>query len=118
MKHSCKIGFMLAFALCALLLFRIEKCTKDSPVLVNIEATELQHENDSLQMENNRLELQANKLKQRADSLEKLVAANQIKVEQLEQYKYERLKAIDGFSSNELFRFFSGFDTCRTAKGQ
>lgn len=71
--------------------------------------------NDSLKVMNRKLDNQLVRLKSETDSLKKLVSVDRQVISELKKSESERIKAIDDFNNDELFRFFAGLKTDSTA---
>lgn len=75
----------------------------------------LQMQNDSLRMKNRKLDNRLVRLKSETDSLKMLVSVDRQVISELKKSESERIKAIDDFDNDELFRFFAGLKTDSTA---
>lgn len=67
--------------------------------------------NDSLKENNKALDEKYAGLKERADSLQYRISAVNQTIIQLKKQQHEKINSIDTLSNNELFGFFSNFNT-------
>lgn len=76
-----------------------------------IEIEELKRENTSLQEINDLLDSKIEILETITDSLTALIDTDRLVIEKLKRKKYEQISVIDDFTDDELYQYFTGFDT-------
>ncbi|WP_299186660.1 hypothetical protein [uncultured Aquimarina sp.] len=76
-----------------------------------IEIQELKRENKTLIQTNDLLDDKVEILELMADSLTVLINADSQEIEKLKERKDERVTAIDDFTDDELYQYFSRFST-------
>lgn len=74
----------------------------------------LKAQNDTLLWKNKQLDKSNEGLMVKQDSLTKLLTGQAQKMNELKQMKYEKIKAIEHYTNDELFLFFSKIDTDST----
>jgi hypothetical protein len=67
----------------------------------------LKAQNDSLSAQNESLEATIEMLVIVSDSLQQLVEIKRVVIKDLKKTKYEKIKAIDDYSNDKLYRFFT-----------
>jgi len=75
----------------------------------------LKAQNDLLSTENKSLDVTIGLLVLQADSLMRLVEIKKIVITDLKKAKHEKIKAIDDYSNDKLFRFFARINTDSTS---
>lgn len=87
--------------------------TEDSVIdqIQKIEIEELKRENISLQQTNDLLDSKIEILETITDSLTALIDTDQLVIDKLKRKKDEKVNAIDDFTDDELYQYFTGFDT-------
>lgn len=70
----------------------------------------LNQENDSLEMLNINLELKYEKLTIKIDSFAQLIDSSKTKTIYIKQKSNEKIRAINSYSNNDLYKFFSNFN--------
>ncbi|MCC6837073.1 MAG: hypothetical protein IT234_00925 [Bacteroidia bacterium] len=71
----------------------------------------LEAENDSLNQKNLVLDEKYNALQSKTDSLQKMLSSTKQTIVQLKNKQHEKVNAIDALNNDELFGFFSKFNT-------
>lgn len=71
----------------------------------------LEVENDSLRQNNKGLDKKYHALELKADSLQETLVSNKKIIVQLKNKQHEKVNAIDTLNNDELFGFFSKFNT-------
>jgi len=113
---KCKIILIALLCLLALAYFWwYEPCEEPGYGDYSKRIKNLQMKNDSLKVMNRKLDNQLVRLKSQTDSLKKLVSVDRQVISELKKSESERIKAIDDFNNDELFRFFAGLKTGSTA---
>lgn len=74
-------------------------------------AKRLEAENDSLRNCNKVLDVQFHALELKTDSLQETLTSTQKTIVQLKNKQHEKVNAIDALTNDELFGFFSKFET-------
>ena len=77
----------------------------------------LKAQNDSLFTQNKSLDATIGLLVIQADSLKRLVKIKKMVITDLKKAKHEKIKAIDVYSNDKLFRFFARINTDSTSIG-
>lgn len=75
----------------------------------------LKAQNDSLLVQNESLDATIEMLVIVSDSLKQLVEVKKIVIKDLKKAKHEKIKAIDDYSNDKLFRFFARINTDSTS---
>ncbi len=78
------------------------------------EIERLKEQNDSLLVSNQQLDQEIERLQAISDSLKQDVQQKRIAIKELKKVKHEKIKAIDNYSSDKLYRFFAEFETDST----
>lgn len=76
-----------------------------------MEIEELKWEQEKLLNANDSMDSIIHALKTKADSLTSLIGKDQTRIIQLKARKHEKISRIDKFADDELYWFFTGFDT-------
>lgn len=71
----------------------------------------LETENDSLKQNNKILDVKYENLQTKADSLQDKLSSTKQTIVQLKNKQHEKVNAIDALTNDELFGFFSKFNT-------
>ncbi len=77
----------------------------------NTRARQIQLQNDSLKQQNKMLDEKYLTLKIKTDSLQQKLSTTRQTIVQLKNKQHEKIIAINTLSNDELFGFFSKFDT-------
>ena len=77
----------------------------------------LKAQNDSLFTQNKSLDATIELQVIQADSLKRLVEIKKMVITDLKKVKHEKIKAIDDYSNDKLFRFFARINTDSTSVG-
>lgn len=113
---KCKTILIVVLCLLVLAYFWwYEPCEEPDYGAYSKQIENLQMQNDSLKVSNLQLDDQVSRLKLETDSIMKLVDIDRHVISELKKSENERIKAIDNFDNDELFRFFSGLKTDSTA---
>ncbi|HSH67800.1 MAG TPA: hypothetical protein VLB84_18810 [Bacteroidia bacterium] len=112
MKSSNVIISILVFV-CFALYVAIELKTpcKDGEKECGANTKRLEAENDSLRQNNKLLDEKYMAFQLRADSLKEKMSSIQQTILQLKNKQHEKINAIDSLSNDELFGFFSKFNS-------
>ena len=78
------------------------------------EIERLKEQNDSLATSNQLLDQEVERLHLQKDSLMSVVQEKRRVIIDLKKVKHEKIKAIDTYSNDKLFRFFAGLETDST----
>lgn len=115
---QCKVILMAVVILVSVCASWLYVNHKEQNTSINSDKIEvLKAQNDSLFTQNKSLDATIGLLVIQADSLKRLVEIKKMVITDLKKVKYEKIKAIDDYSNDKLFRFFAGINTDSTGIG-